>query len=168
MLKSERAVDRLTTSSIERAGHRHAARRCAKFPLDVGVHAHRLASRLDDPGDRRDVEQVGTVRIGHLRPWHVHHRIGVAIECAVVHVCDHADDLTPGEFHARAHSAPDGDTVRQRIGVLPEPLGQRLIDDRDGRRAGGILIREAPSPKNRNLEGLKIGRRDRREPAATM
>ena len=68
MLKSARAVDCVTTSSIERSRATGSPPLAAELLLNRFGERKGLGARADNPRDRRDAEEVRAVCIGQLRP----------------------------------------------------------------------------------------------------
>src|SRR5688572_7607860 len=128
MLKSERAVDRATMSSMVRGaatGSPPLAWRSAVWmALLIAV---RLAARANDPGQRRDVHEIGAVGIRHLRPRHVHDGLRIPVEPAVAHIPGDADNLAPRQFQVRTQALANRDAIGQRVAARPESGRHGLV-----------------------------------------
>ncbi len=79
-------------------------------------------------------EDAGGIRI--LRPGHIHFRLRVFVEAPVFNVADNADNRDPdGVLLFRIAEC---DPFSESVLVRPIFFRERLIDDDNGRRSGGI------------------------------
>src|SRR3984957_15780223 len=147
---------------------RQAAARGAKLFLNFRAEGKWFDLGAHDPGNWNDaiIERGHAIR--HLRHGNVHDRLGIAVEAAVSHVADNSNDFARRLFEFRAHSFADRDALAHGIRVLPIFLGHALVDQDDRFRAAVVAVRKHAAAQQRNLENVKIARRERAIPGAAM
>src|SRR5262245_5433077 len=127
----------------------------------------RFDASPNDPSEwyKTRVESIDAVR--ELRLRDVHCWSGIAIQTVVADIPHNTDDLTGEIRELGTNALTNDDAVRQRIAVSPELLGHCLIDDRDRRRSGGVLIGKAAASQYGDLENIEVsGRADHVSSAA--